>query len=54
MLGRDIVPLEQYFLEKALFSIPGAELLQFLENFYLECPQTFREQGLFILEGVGA
>jgi len=54
LLGRDIVPLEQYFLEKALFSIPGAKLLQFLENFYLKHPQTFRKQGLFILEGAGA
>ncbi|WP_412710059.1 hypothetical protein [Atrimonas thermophila] len=52
LLGRDIVPLEQYFLEKALFSIPGEELLQFLEERYLSHPQEFKEQGLFILEEI--
>ena len=50
IIEREITPLEQRLLEEILLYVPGEELLNALEDFYLHNPETFKEQGLFILE----
>ena len=50
IVEREITPLEQRLLEEILLYVPGEELLSALEDFYLHNPETFKEQGLFILE----
>lgn len=50
IIEREITPLEQRLLEEILLYVPGEELLNALEDFYLHNPELFKEQGLFILE----
>lgn len=51
IINREITPLEERLLEEILLYTPGEKLLGALEDFYLHNPETFKEQGLFILEG---